>query len=62
MGIMAMPMDTTAMATVIMGMAIRMDTPADILLGHLIQVDTQVEMAGQAEDLRVVSLADTEGL
>src|ERR1019366_7790848 len=56
MGIMAMAMVTMAMATVITGMAIRMDRPAGILSGYPIQVDTQVEMPGQAEDLRVVNL------
>jgi hypothetical protein len=51
-----------AMATVITGMAIRMDGPAGILPGHPIQVDTQVGMPGQAEDLRVVSLAEPDSL
>lgn len=61
-GIMAMAMVTTVMATVITGMAIRMDRPAGILPGHPIQVDTQVGMPGQAEDLRVVNLAEPDSL
>jgi len=62
MGIMAMAMVTMAMATVITGMAIRMDRPAGILPGHPIQADTQVGMPGQAEDLRVVNLAEPDNL
>ena len=61
-GIMAMAMVTMAMATVITGMAIRMDRPAGILPGHPIPADTQVGMPGQAEDLRVVSLAGPDSL
>ena len=59
---MAMAMATTAMATVIMGMAIRMDRLAGVLPGHPIPVDTQVGMPGQAEDLRVVSLVEPDSL
>jgi hypothetical protein len=62
MGIMAMAMVTMAMATVITGMAIRMDRPTGILPGHPIQADTQVGMPGQAEDLRVVNLAEPDSL
>jgi hypothetical protein len=58
----AMAMVTMAMATLITGMAIRMDRPAGILPGHPIQVDTQAGMPGQAEDLRVVSLAEPDNL
>ena len=61
-GIMAMAMVTMAMATIITGMAIKMDSPVGILPGHPIQAVTQVGMPGQAEDLRVVNLADTVGL
>ena len=50
-------MGIMAMAMVITVMAIRMDMPADILPVHPIQADTQVGMAGQAEDLRVANLA-----
>jgi hypothetical protein len=60
MGIMAMAMVTMAMATVITGMAIRMERVAGILLGHPIQADTQVGMPGQAEDLRLVNLAEPD--
>ena len=62
MGTMAMAMVTTGMATVITGMAIRMDGPAGILPGHPIPADTQVGMPGQAEDLWVVNLAESDSL
>ena len=69
MGIIAMAMVTmgtatviTGMSTVITGMAIRMDGPAGILPGHLIQADTPVGMPGQAEGLRVVNLAESDSL
>jgi hypothetical protein len=52
----------TATEMVTMGMAIRMDRPAGILPGHPIPADTQVGMPGQAEDLRVVNLAEPAGL
>ena len=51
-----------AMARVITGMAIRMERPAGILRGHPIQADTRVGMADQAEDLRVVNLAEPDNL
>jgi len=47
---------------VIREMAIKMDKPAGILPGHPIPADTQVEMLGQAEDLRVVNLAEPDSL
>ena len=50
------------MATAITVMAIRMDGPADILPEHPVQADTQVGMPGQAEDLRVVNLAEPDSL
>jgi len=53
-------MGIMAMATVIAGMAIRMDRPAGILPEHPIQVDTQAGKPGQAEDLRVASLAEPD--
>ena len=62
MVIMAMAMVIMAMATVITGTAIRMDRPTGILPGHPIQADTQVGMPGQAEDLRVVNLAEPDSL
>jgi hypothetical protein len=55
-------MVTMAMATLITGMAIRMDWRAGILPGHPIPADTQVGMPGQAEDLRVVNLAEPDSL
>ena len=62
MGITAMARATVAMATAITVMAIRMDGPADILPEHPVQADTQVGMPGQAEDLRVVNLAEPDSL
>jgi hypothetical protein len=61
-GIMAMAMVTIVMATVITGMAIKMDRLVGILPGHPIQADTLVGMPGQAEDLRVVNLAEPDSL
>jgi len=60
MGILAMAMATMATATVITGMAIRMDRLAGILPGHPIQADTQVGMPGPAEHIRVVNLAEPD--
>jgi hypothetical protein len=60
MGIMAMAMVTIGMA--ITGMGIRMDRLAGILPGHSIRADTPVGMPGQAEDLRVVKLAEPDSL
>jgi hypothetical protein len=60
MAMVPMAMGIMAMATVITGMATRMGRPVGILPGHPTQVDTQVGKPGQAEDFRVVSLAEPD--
>jgi hypothetical protein len=59
MAMVTMPM---AMATVITGMATRMDRVAGILPEQRIPAHTPAGMPDQAEDLRVFKPADTAGL